>query len=108
MRHGSNSLGMGRGLNSATNQLEFSFNFASMFATIFTTIAPRSGRDRALIVVLVVRRSPSFRLAMIPRQNLLDRGILPGAAYAVGFESVAPAIFTKRGRSRSHGCQIGI
>ena len=78
MRRGSDSLGMGRGFNSATNQLEFGFNFASMFATIiaaiFVTIAPRSGRDRASIVVLVVSRSPSFRPATIPLQNLLDRG----------------------------------
>ena len=70
MRRGSDSLGIGRGFNSATNQLEFGLNFASMFVTIFAaifaTIAPRSGRDRASIVVLVVRRSPSFRLATIP------------------------------------------
>ena len=127
MRRGSDSLGMGRGFNSATNQLEFDFNFASMFApifaTIFATIAPRSGRDRASIVVLLVRRSPSFRPATIlrwksPRSRLdraaiavrsgRDRGVLPRTAYAVGFESVAPAIFTKRGRSRSHGRQIEI
>ena len=100
MRRGSDSLGMGRGLNSAMNQLEFGFNFASMFAPIFATIAPRSGRDRASIVVLLVRRSPSFRPAMIPRRKSprsrfdraaiavrsgCDRGVLPRTAYAVGF-----------------------
>ena len=69
---------MGRGFNSATNRLEFTFNFASTFATIFAaifaTIAARSGRDRASIVVLVIRRSPSVRPATIPQRNLLDRG----------------------------------
>ena len=112
MRRGSDSLGMGHGFNSATNQLEFGFNFASMFATIFatifTTIAPRSGRDRASIVVLLVRRSPSFQPATIPRQKSprsrldrtaiavrsgRDRGVLLRTAYAVGFESVALAIW---------------
>ena len=73
---GSDSLGMGCGFNSATNELEFGFNFASMFATIFATIAPRSGRDRASIVVLVVCRSPFVRPATIPRQNLLDRAAI--------------------------------
>ena len=71
---------MGRGFNSATNQLEFGFIFASMFATIFAAIfamiAPRSGCDRASIAVLVVRRSPSFRPATCPWQNLLDRGLI--------------------------------
>ena len=148
MRRGSDSLGMGRGFNSAMNRLEFCFNFASMFATIFApivaTIAPRSGHDRASIVVLVVRRSPSFRPATCPRRNLLDRGsIAPRSRFdraaivefflelptpsdvnptlqrssrrgadrdhmAVRSESDDPAIFTKRGRSRSHGRQIGI
>ena len=41
---------------------------------IFATIAPRSGRDRASIVVLVLLQSPSVRPATIPRRNLLDRG----------------------------------
>ena len=56
---GSDSLGMDRGFNSATNQLELGFNFASIFATIFAaifgTIAPQSGRDQTSIVVLVLR-----------------------------------------------------
>ena len=56
---GSDSLGMDRGFNSTTNQLEFGFNFASIFSTIFATIAPRSGRYRASIMVLVLRRSPA-------------------------------------------------
>ena len=143
MRRGSDSLGMGRGFNSATNQLEFCFNFATIFAPIIATIAPRSGHDRASIVVLVVRRSPSFRPATCPRRNLLDRGSIgPRSRFdraaivffhelptpsdvnptlqrssrrgadrdhmAVRSESDDPAIFAKRGRSRSHGRQIGI
>ena len=63
---GSDSLGMDRGFNSVTNQLEFGFNFASIFATIFAMIAPRSGRDRASIVVLVLRRLPADRLETNP------------------------------------------
>ena len=60
---------MDRGFNSATNQLELGFNFASIFATIFATIAPRSGRDRASIVVLVLRRSPADRLETNPQRS---------------------------------------
>ena len=70
---GSDSLGMDRGFNSATNQLEFGFNFASIFATvfaaIFATIALRSGRDRASIVMLVLRRSPVDRLETNPQRS---------------------------------------
>ena len=70
---GSDSLGMDRGFNSATNQLEFGFNFASIFATIFAaifaTIARRSGRDRASIVVLVLRRSLADRLETNPGRS---------------------------------------
>ena len=91
-----------------------------IFAAIFTTIAPRSGRDRASIVVLVLLRSPSVRPATIPRQissrsrldraaisvrSGRDRGVLPHAADAVGSESNAPPIFTNRD---SPGRQIGI
>ena len=46
--------------------------------------SPRSRLDRGTIAV---------RLD-------LDRGVLPRATYAVGLESDAPEIFTKRGRSR--------
>ena len=63
-----------------------------------------------MIVVLVIRRSSSDELETIPRRNLLDRAViaarldrdrvvLPRAAYAIGLESYAPEIFTKRGGS---------
>ena len=103
-------MGIDRGFNSATNLREFGFNFASIFATIyaviFATIAPRSGRDRASIVVLMLRRSPSDRLETNPRRSHdrissiaarsrldraaiaarpgCDRGVLPRCSAAVG------------------------
>ena len=55
-------------------QLQFCFTFATIFAAIFATIAPRSDRDRASIVVLVLLQSPPVRPATIPRRNLLDCG----------------------------------
>ena len=112
--HGSDSLGMGRGFNSATNWLEFSFNFASTFATIFSAIfaliAPRSGVDRGVSASSVtvhstgddsMAKSPRSRLdcAAIAVRSGRDRGVLPQAADAVGLESDAPPIFTNRGRS---------
>ena len=116
-----------RGFNSAKKQLGFGFKLASMFAmifaAIFTTIAPRSGSDRASIVVLVIRRSPSVRPATIPRRNLLDRGSIAPQSW---FDRAAIVEFfhelptpsdwnptlqrsSQRGADRaSHGRQIGI
>ena len=54
----------------ALTEPRFCFNFASKWPQF----SPRSGHDRASIVVLVIRRSPSDQLETIPRQNLLDRG----------------------------------
>ena len=53
-----------------TNLLQFSFEMAMSFATI----EPRSRRDRATIVVLVSRRSPSDRLEKISLRQLPDYG----------------------------------
>ena len=38
------------------------------------TIAPRSNRDRATIVVLILHRSPADRLETIPQGKNCDRG----------------------------------
>ena len=57
---------------SAWFQLQFRFTFATIFAAISATIAPRSGRDRASIVVLTLLRSPLVRPVTIPRRTLLD------------------------------------
>ena len=38
------------------------------------TIAPRSGRDWATIVVLILRRSPSDQQEKIPQRKRFDRG----------------------------------
>ena len=73
-RRGGDSLGMGHGFKSATNWLDFSFNFASRLPRFSPRFSSRSGHDRASIVVLVLLQSPSIRPAMIPRRNLLDRG----------------------------------
>ena len=59
---------------SAWFQLQFRFTFATIFAAISATITPRSGRDRASIVVITLLRSPSVRPATIPRRTLLDCG----------------------------------
>ena len=58
------------GFKSAGKELEFRFEKA----TNFGTIGPRSGRDRATIVVLVARRSASDHLEVIPPLKLPDRG----------------------------------
>ena len=68
-RRGGDSLGMGRGFNSATNRLVFSFNFASYLPRFSSRFSPRSGRDLASIVVLVLRRSPADRWEANPRRS---------------------------------------
>ena len=72
--HGSVSLGRRRSSwmdpELVTNLLQFSLSFAMSFATI----GPRSRRDRATIVVLVSRRSPSDRLEKILLRQLPDYG----------------------------------
>ena len=48
-RRGGNSLGMGRGFKSATNRLDFSFNFASLLSRFSPRFPPRSRHDRVAI-----------------------------------------------------------
>ena len=55
-----------------TNLLQFSFEMATNFATI----GPRSRHDRATILVLVIRLSPSDRLEKISLRQLLDYGAI--------------------------------
>ena len=64
---------MGRGFNSAENELQFCFEKGLIFGTIGprsghdrAAIGPRSRRDRAVILVLVDRQSLSGRLEAIP------------------------------------------
>ena len=85
-----------RGFNSTKNPRELGFKSASKKATISATIAPRSGFDRASIVVLGHRRSLADRWETNPRQNLLDRGSiapqsrLDHAAIVKFFHAVPP------------------
>ena len=67
---GSDSVGIGRGFNSATIWTGFSGGFS----VNFTSKAPRLGHDRASIVVLGLRRSSSARMAAIPPRMLPNRG----------------------------------
>ena len=86
----------------ALTQPQFRFNFCFKMAMIFATIKPRSDRDRATIVVLVLRWSPcrSTRdeCPTIPRQNLLDRGSIAllsrfdRAAIVEFFHDVPPSL----------------
>ena len=55
---------------STTNWSQICFNFPSKWPRI----SPRSGRDRATIVVLVIRRSPSDRLEKVSLRQLPDYG----------------------------------
>ena len=48
-RRGGDSLGMGRDFKSATNRLDFSFNFASHFPRFLPLFLPRSRHDRIAI-----------------------------------------------------------
>ena len=80
-RRGGDSLGVDCGFSSATNQLQFCLRISCILAAIGprsghdrAVIGPRSRHDRATIVVLVVRRSTSARLAVIPPCKLPDRG----------------------------------
>ena len=80
-RRGGDSFGLGRGFNSATNRLVFSFNFASdlpRFRRDFrhdrTTIGSRSGVDRGVRASSIACRSMGDKSTLIPRQDLLDRG----------------------------------
>ena len=80
-RRGGASLGMGRGFNSAGNELQFCFEKGM----IFGMIGPRSGHDRATIFILVDRRSSSGRLEAIPQGKDCDRS------------SIAPRSWLDRG-----------
>ena len=71
---GSGSTWRGRGFNSATILTGFHSQKASNFCHDRSTIAPRSGHNRASIVILEIGRSPSDPIGSIPRQNLCDRG----------------------------------
>ena len=51
-----------------------SASFSLRIAVYLATIRPRSRHDRATIVVLAVRRSPSDRLAAITPRQPSDRG----------------------------------
>ena len=53
-----------------------SASFSLRIAVYLATIGPRSRRDRATIVVLAVRRSPSDRLATITPRQPFDRGLI--------------------------------
>ena len=67
---GSGSTWRGRGFNSATILTGFKGQTASNFATI----APRSGHDRASIVILEIGRPPSDPVGSIPRRKLCNHG----------------------------------
>ena len=73
-RRGGDSLGMGRGFNSAPILTGFHCQKASNFCHDRTTIAPRSGHDRPSIVILELFRSSSARVESIPRHKACDRG----------------------------------
>ena len=69
-RRGSDSVGIDRGFNSATNRCEFGFNLASKWPQF----GQRSGHNCATIVVLILRRSPADRLEMIQHPKFHDHG----------------------------------
>ena len=71
---GGDSLGMGRGFNSATILTKFSGGFSSYLHDDRTTIGPRSGHDQGLIVVIGFRRSSSNQVGAIPPRKTCDRG----------------------------------
>ena len=74
--HGCESASLGRTRSSHVGR-KFRFVFAPnsrLFGHDRATIGPRSRRDRATIVVLAVRRSPSDRLATITPRQPSDRG----------------------------------
>ena len=71
---GSGSTWRGRDFTSATILTGFHGQKASNFCHDHTTISPRSGHDRASIVILELRRSSSARVESIPRQKACDRG----------------------------------
>ena len=82
-RRGGDSFGLGRGFNSATNRLVFSFNFASdlpRFRRDFrhdrATIGSRSGVDRGVRASSIACRSMGDKFALIPRQDLLDHATI--------------------------------
>ena len=64
---GSGSTWRGRGSTFATILTEFSGGFSPHFHNFSTTIGPRSGHDRASIVVLGLRRSSLDHVEAIPR-----------------------------------------
>ena len=73
-RCGGDSFGLGRGFNSATNRLVFSFNFASdlpRFRRDFrhdrATIGSRSGVDRGVRASSIACRSMGDKSTLIPR-----------------------------------------
>ena len=80
-RRGGDSFGLSRGLNSATNRLVFSFNFASdlpCFRNDFlhdsATIRSQFHIHRGVRASSIACRSMGDKSAPIPRQDLLDRG----------------------------------
>ena len=80
-RRGGDYFGLSRGFNSATNQLMFSFNFASdlpRFRRDFchdrATIRSRSDADRGVGASSITCRSMGDKSASSPLQDLLDRG----------------------------------
>ena len=72
-RRGNDSLGAASWLQfckkSAWIWLQISLKETPISAAIFATITPRSGCDRASIVMLVLRRSPADRLETNPRRS---------------------------------------
>ena len=94
-RRGGDSLGMGRGFNSAPIfdriSRSKSFQFLPRSHHDRATIAPRSGHDRASIVILELCRSSSARVESIPRQKACDREVLPQHLCTVRCESREPS-----------------
>ena len=72
-RRGSGCTWRRQGFNSAPILTVFRVQKASNVCHDRTTIAPRSGHDRASIVILELHRSSSARVGSIPRQNACDR-----------------------------------
>ena len=100
-RRGGASLGMGRGFNSAENELQFCFEKGMIFGTIGPrsghdrpTIAPRSGHNlspgRSSVIVLSSGSDSAAEGATIAARSRRDRTVLPPIFAAVRFESDAP------------------
>ena len=109
-RRGGDSFGLSRGFNSATNQLMFSFNFASdlpRFRRDFrhdrATIRSRSDADRGVGASSITCRSMGDKSASSPRQDLLDRGsIAPRSWSSSTAPPRRPIELQVTGGSRSH------